>query len=305
MKNFLFVTLLLVLTLISAGQTTPISPSESEIIYGRKDGLAMTMVKHTPDVASNHRAIVWVVSGSWYSSYNQRPGSQKLKQLMDRGYTVFEVIHGSQPKYNIEDAIADLQRAVRYIRYNASTFGIDPAHIGVSGASAGGHLSLLVGLEDGTGNAASTDPINRESAKVQAVAVFFPPTDFTMWGGIKDPFSIPGLLKANNVVGAFDFKTWDSSSRVYTSIKDPKLVAEHAKNVSPAYYVTNDDPPVFIYHGDKDHVVPLSQSQELVQKLREVKVPVEIKIKPGGDHGWPGQWQELNLFADWFDKYLR
>jgi acetyl esterase/lipase len=288
-----------------AAQTSVSTVKESEIIYGRKDGMALTMVKHAPNGQSNHRGIVWIVSGSWYSSYSNRPGADKLKILLDRGYTVFEVIHGSQPKFNIEEMVSDIQRAVRYIRFNAVNYGVDPAHLGVSGASAGGHLALLLALMDGKGNANSTDPVNRESAKVQAAAVFFPPTDFTLWGGIKDPYSIPALLAANNVVGAFDFRSWDSTRRYYTSITDPKLRAEHAKNVSPAYYVSTDDPPVFIYHGDKDHVVPLSQSQELVEKLKGLNVPVELKIKPGADHGWPGQWQELGLFADWFDKYLK
>ncbi len=71
-----------------------------------------------------------------------------------------------------------MKRAVRFIRYNAKEYHIDPAHIGITGASSGGHLSLMTGLSDDKIDTASKDPVNLVSSRVQAVAVFYPPTDF-------------------------------------------------------------------------------------------------------------------------------
>ena len=95
---------------------------------------------------------------------------------------MFAVCHGSQPKYTIPEAIADMQLSVRYIRSHASEFGIDPDRIGVSGGSAGGHLSLMLGTASDAGDPQAKDPVLRASSRVAAVACFFPPTDFLNYG---------------------------------------------------------------------------------------------------------------------------
>ena len=269
-----------------------------------KGGLALTMTDNTP-ASPNGKAIIWVVSGSWYSSYGQRPGPEKLKILLDRGYRVFEVMHGSQPRYNIEEALADVQRAVRYIRFHAEDYGIDPNHIGISGASAGGHLSLLIGLMDGKGNPNAKDPIDRESAKVQAVAVFYPPTDFGNWGGFKDLVLQKQALQQFGVLNAFNFRDWDAKKNMYVSVSNADSIRLRAAGISPVTYVSPDDPPVFMYHGTADKTVPLQQSQEMLEKLKAAGIHAELKIKENADHGWRGQWEELGWFADWFDKYLK
>src|SRR4030095_11299660 len=92
------------------------------------------------------------------------------------------VVVGSQPRYAIPDQIEDLKRAVRYIRYNAKQLGIDPGHIGIEGASAGGHLSLAIATADDKISTNANDPVDRVSSRVQAAAVLFPPTDFFNWG---------------------------------------------------------------------------------------------------------------------------
>ena len=75
--------------------------------------------------------------------------------------------------------------------------------------------------------------------------------------------------------------------------------------MSPVNHVSADDPPVLVIHGDEDPVVPLQQSQTLVQKLKTAGVVHELIIKPGGGHGWPKNESEEKKFADWFDKYLK
>src|SRR5437868_7473299 len=85
-----------------------------DVIYGRKFGTALTMDVFRPKSGANGAAIVWVVSGGWFSSHEQVP-----QKFGDGGYTMFAVVHGSQPRYTIVDAVADLNRAVRFIRFHA------------------------------------------------------------------------------------------------------------------------------------------------------------------------------------------
>ena len=118
---------------------------QEEFIYGRKDGVGLTLVQIKPKVKSNGKAIISVQSGSWFSNYNGiEINTPSMEQYLNKGYTMFAVMHGSSPRYAIPDAVSDLKRAVRYIRYNAGKFGIDPDRIGITGGSAGGHLSLAI-----------------------------------------------------------------------------------------------------------------------------------------------------------------
>ena len=151
-----------------------------DVIYGRKYGTALTMDVFTPK-EQNGAAVVFVVSGGWYSSHDNISAGF-INEFLKRGYTVFTVVHGSQPKFTIPEILEDMNRSVRFIRSKANDYRISPDRIGISGASAGGHLSLMQGTAGTTGNASAKDPIDRESSRVQAVACFFPPTDFLNYG---------------------------------------------------------------------------------------------------------------------------
>src|SRR5262249_9528526 len=135
-----------------------------DVIYGRKYGLAMTMDVFTPKEKANGKGIIWCVSGGWFSA---KPGGIGLaKEFVDRGYVVFAVVHGSQPKFTIPEVLEDMHRAVRFIRMNAKKYNVDPDKLGIAGASAGGHLSLMQGNAPKEGNPKATDPVDRQSSKV-------------------------------------------------------------------------------------------------------------------------------------------
>lgn len=281
--------------------------TKTEIIYGRKDGMALTMLMLTPKEHTNGKAIISVVSGNWLSNYNMSSiWVNTSKIYTNSGYTVFAVIHGSQPRYTIPDEIADLKRAVRFIRYNAKDYHIDGDHIGITGGSSGGHLSLMVGLSDDKIDTASKDPVNRISSRVQAVAVFYPPTDFLNWGQQNANMTqAKPLLTLAGVVSAFDYKEYNDTARMYKVVTDPEKLLQITKNISPIYSVTPDDPPVLIIHGDADRTVPLQQSETIVQKLNEAGVPNKFIIKKGGGHSWKNQDVEEKIMVDWFNKYLK
>ena len=294
---------LLWVTSATFGQTPTVQPSE--VIYGRKDGLALTMIVQQPYGPSNGKGIIWVVSAGWTSDYNWVNMFKGLvKPISDRGYTIFFVMHGSQPKYTVPDAVADIKRAVRFIRYHAEEYGIDANHIGISGASAGGHLSLMVGTTGDDGNPTGKDPVDRISSRIQAVACFFPPVDFLNYKGPGDNAVLHSEMK--EFQAPLDFVEWNAQTLHFMPVTDPEKRTEIGRQISPVYFVTADDAPAFIAHGDVDKLVPLSQSQMIVEKFKEANVPYELKIKPGADHGfWNDMIVYTGLFANWFDQYLK
>lgn len=305
MRYRMLVALLLLSFSLFATDST--SFTKKEIIYGRKDGMALTMMMLTPTAKANGKAIISVLNGNWKSS----PGMMnaflnKSGVFLDAGYTMFGVMVSSQPQYTIPDEINDLKRAVRFIRYNAKEYGIDANHIGITGSSAGGHLSLMIATADDEKDIKSNDPVDKVSARVQAVAVFYPPTDFLNYGGPNTSGKInQAALVFAKIAAAFDFKEWNDTTGTFVSITDTKKRLEIAKEISPINWVTPDDPPVMIIHGDRDFLVPKQQSESIIEKFKAAHVPSKLIIKQGGGHGWMNKETDEKNFVEWFDKYLR
>lgn len=301
--KFLLLPVFVFLSINAFAQDT--SYTRTEIIYGRKDGMAMTMVEIAPKLHAKGKAILSLVSGNWISTYRNEPRFEALATvLVNNGYTVFLVMHGSQPRYAIPDEIADIKRAVRFVRYNAKEYHIDPDHIGITGSSSGGHLSLMTALSDDKPVNFTGDPVDKMSARLQAAAVFFPPTDFLNWGKPNSGADMEKIRRFG-VAGAFDFKKISDSTGMYEHIKDTSVIRNIATEVSPIYAVSSDDPPVYIVHGDADPVVPLQQSKSIIEKLKAAGVPCELLIHPGGGHGWRNSEVEEQKFSEWFDRYLK
>ena len=103
-----------------------------DVIYGRKFGTALTMDVFTPKEKPNRAAVIWVVSGGWFSDHSAI-NAGFVTPFLQKGYTVFAVVHGSQPRFTIPEAISDLQRSIRFIRSKADEFQIDPNRIGIIG----------------------------------------------------------------------------------------------------------------------------------------------------------------------------
>jgi acetyl esterase/lipase len=277
----------------------------SDVIYGRKFGMALTMDVLIPEKPSK-AAVVWAVSGGFYSSHDDisGPGFAKyMKALLDRGYTVFAVVHGSNPKFNMREISADMHRAVRFIRHHAGDFGIDGERIGISGASAGGSISLWIGTQGVAGNAAAKDPVERESSKVQAVACFYPGVDWVNWE--KDGSNCMAITRKRGLIEAFRFRDYDPVKQEYVEETDPKKIDAILADCSPINHVSAGSAPTLIVQGDKDAVVRLEPVRLMVEKLKAAGVAAELVIKEGKGHGWSGQDQDVKLFADWYDKYLR
>jgi acetyl esterase/lipase len=274
-----------------------------DVIYGRKSGVALTMDVFTPDNANGYGVVV-CVSGGWFSSH-EAISPTICGEPLKRGYTMFAVVHGSQPKFAIPEILLDMHRAVRYIRHHAEDYKIDPDHIGIMGGSAGGHLSLMQGTAGDEGNSKAKDEVDRESSRVQAVGCFFPPTDFLNYG---KPGEIAlGRGKLAFFRGAFDFQEWDEPTHHFVEITDEKKIEDIGKQISPITHVSKDDPPTLIIHGDADTLVPYQQAQIMIDALKEAGVKAELVTKEGKGHGWaPAEmFADTTKIADWFDANLK
>src|ERR1700733_13910568 len=140
-----------------------------DVIYMKAGGAAFTMDVVKP-AKPNKAAVVFMVSGGWISDHSMiksfMPDIEKA--FVGEGFTVFEVVHGAQPRFKVAEIVEQVRTAVRFVHAHAADYGIDTNRVGVSGVSSGGHLSLMI--------AGSPD------SPVNAVAAIAPPTDLANWG---------------------------------------------------------------------------------------------------------------------------
>src|SRR5689334_20662335 len=121
-----------------------------DVIYSRKFGTALTFDVFEPE-KKNGAAVFFMVSGGFVSSHDG-VNAKTYYPFLERGYTVFAIVHACQPKFQIPEITQDIHRAIRYVRHNATRWGIDTNKFGITGGSAGGHLSLTMGTQGRAGN---------------------------------------------------------------------------------------------------------------------------------------------------------
>src|SRR5215475_9393305 len=150
--------------------------AERNIVYGMYSGMALLLDAYRPE-RPNGSGVVLINGSGW-----RAPLGLDAEQLKDSvqtrlyappltaaGYTVFAINHRASPRFHHPAAIEDAQRAVRWVRANATRYGIQSERVGAAGGSSGGHLVSLLGLLDGAGDSEDIDPIGRLSGRVQCV----------------------------------------------------------------------------------------------------------------------------------------
>jgi acetyl esterase/lipase len=256
-----------------------------DVVYGHKDGMALTFDVIKPKTNANGAAVIYMVSGGWVSGFTPpQQAATRFAYLLDKGFTVIPVRHGSSPKYLIPEIVGDVRRAIRYIRHHAKSWGVDPDRMGVTGGSAGGHLSLMLATASDSGDPNATEAFLKESNRVTSVVALYPPVDLRQWArGVAT-----GPRPANERFPALNFER------------------EKAPDYSPIVHVTRDDPPTLLIHGDKDELVPISHSQNLYKALQETGIKSEFVTIPGAGHGFRGADAERSnaLLLAWFEQTL-
>jgi acetyl esterase/lipase len=269
----------------------PVVERTDGVVYGQRNGDSLPLDVIRP-AQPNGLGVAFMVSGGWKSGRAGELPVWMMAPLLRRGYTVFAIYHVSQPEATVMEIIEDVHRGIRFVRHHAHEYGIDPDRIGVSGGSAGGHLSLMLAARGGPGLDDSPDPVDRESSAVQAVAIFYPVTDLLNLGDSTENPGDGGPPKS--YVQAFGPDA--------TNMPAWKVIG---RECSPIYHVTKNLPPVLIYHGDADTLVTLDQSERFRERAVEQGVEVKLVVHPGGQHGWPTMLWDARKFADWFDRHLQ
>jgi acetyl esterase/lipase len=287
---FSFLLVVLLWPISSHAQTSSDVKRIEDVIYGRKFGTALTLDVFQP-AKPNGAAVIFMVSGGFFSSH-EAINQKSYQPFFDRGYTVFAVVHGSQPRFHIPEIEQDIHRAIRFIRHNAKTYGVNPDKFGITGGSAGGHLSLTMGTQGAAGDPKAKDAIDRESSAVQAVACFFPPTDFLNWGA--EGVDAVGVGPLAQFKPAFGPRSDTPESRQVLG-----------KEISPINFITDKTAPSLIIHGDSDRLVPIQQAEIFVKKATDKGAVAKLIRREGKDHGWKEMGDDMKIFADWFDEYLR
>lgn len=278
---FVWVPVLMLAWMVPVSAQVEITP---DVVYGHKDGLAMTFDVFRPTENSNGAGVLFMVSGGWYSRWSPTDRMQvAFAPLTSKGFTVFAVRHGSSPKYGIAEAVADVRRSVRFIRMNAESFQIDPDRLGVYGMSAGGHLSLMLGTTADEGQADAADPVDRVSDRVQAVVAYVAPTDLTIMAK-----GAPERLPA------------------YDRFPALELSVAEARPLSPLLQVSADDAPTLLLAGSKDDLVPVDHSRRIEQAFKEHHVTSKLIEYPEAGHGFPPEVAKLAIqeMAEWFETHL-
>lgn len=267
---------LFALLLMSAANSWADESITADVVYGHKDGMALVYDVIKP-ADPNGAAIVYMVSGGWYSRWAPPANrAQQFSDMLDAGFTVIPVHHGSAPRYFVPEAYADVSRAIRHIKMHAGEHGIDADRIGVTGGSAGGHLSLMLGLSSDQGMAEAQDSVMRVSNEVAAVVAYFPPVDLREIAGPSDRF--PAL----------------------------NFPVEKAAAISPILHADAGDPPTLLIHGDADDLVNISNSEIMFAEFKKQNVVTDFITIPGAGHGFRGDDAELAAAArlEWFQKHL-
>jgi acetyl esterase/lipase len=241
--------------------------TQTDVIYGFADGVALKLDFARPTACAGQiiPLVIYVHGGGWTSG--DKAGAFQTsyaRMFFQLGFAVASLNYRLSPAWHFPAAINDCKLAVRFLRSNAERFGIDPDRLGLWGGSAGGHLvSLMATASDEDGLEGPGLP--GLSSRPQAVVDHFGPTDLTAFV-IGTPYQTTTII---NFLGCYPLECPDKASQA-----------------SPASFVTPDDPPLLIIHGDKDQTVPYSQAEIFAEKLRLAGIPgALIKVLNAG-HGF-------------------
>lgn len=270
------------------------APVKLNIRYcsGGNEKLLMNLYFPFPPSARPAPVIVYLHPGGWeLGDRTTGTDSVEFTELRRRGYAIASIDYRLAPKDQFPAQLEDAKCAVRFLRAKHEQYGLDAAHVGVYGASAGGHLAALLGLTPGMSEFEGGGGYANESSSVAAVVDVAGPADLTA----------PGLVSGNPGV----------SEAVFGVLPGPGN--EVLQRASPVTYVTPQAPPFLIVHGDHDSVVPVTQSQALYLRLRAAGADAQFILVRNADHGLmpaggaptPTRDDVARMIADFFDRILR
>jgi acetyl esterase/lipase len=250
---------------------------------GRHESLQMDVVR--PREVERALPGVVLIHGGGFRAGTRQSYLPLCIKLAQRGYVAATVSYRLSPRYQFPAPVHDVKAAVRWLRANASRFGLDPERIGVTGGSAGGHLALFLGLTAGVPELEGNGPNLEQSSRVSCVVNYYGPTDFTKsYGKSVDAAEVLPLFLGGD-------------------LEHERL--NHIK-ASPLNWVTPNAAPILTIHGTVDRYVAYQQAVWLTDRLHTAGVEAELETLEGADHGFKGkdaERAEQRMFA-FFDQHL-
>ena len=260
-----------------------------DVNYAGDDKAFHTCDIYLPKQAkASYPVVIHIYGSAWFS--NNSKGSADLgtivKALLDAGYAVVCPNHRSSGDAKWPAQIHDIRAVIRFVRGEARKYKFDPSFIATSGFSSGGHLASTAATTSGT-----------RQTKVGTV-------DIDLEGSVGNYLSQPSTVNAAcDWSGPVDLTAMDCGDHITMGDNSPedvllgsKLSQEPDKylSLSAISYIDKNDPPIIIFHGEKDNVVPVCQGRKFYELLQAAGARVEATFVPEGGHGM-GMYSEENL----------
>ncbi len=262
---------------------------QRDLVYKHVNGEVLTLDLYCPEKVSGPLpVIVWIHSGGWSKGRKERCPAVALVQ---EGYAVASIDYRLTSTAPFPAQIEDCKAAVRWLRANASTYHLDPDHVGAWGHSAGGHLAALLGTSGGVRELDGTGDNMSYSSRVQAVCDVAGPSDLVRL-----------YQEASQSRGDKSGKVMSDIAALVGSSAEQNVTTSTA--ASPIHYVSKDDPPFLIIHGENDATIPVTQAESFAAALKAAGVETTLEIANGRGHGAGGPKSQPMIKA-FFDKYLK
>ncbi len=274
---------------------------DRNVVFGTYCGLALLMDVHHPPHANGY-ALALIPGSGWTSRQTyDAPLLTTLASsiqffvpsLLDAGYTLFVLNHRNGPRFHHPDAVNDVQRAIRFIRFWADKYQVNPSRIGAVGFSSGGQLAALLGVLESTEAHVDADPVSRVSPRVQSVVAAAAPMNFMHFHPPEWAIFIGQLVGLPG------------------GPPDP-IALEAYRDASPIAHVSASSAPMLLLHGDADDVVPVQMAQAMHQVMKNAGADVTLIELPGGSHNFAREsgghpdWPDfLSETVRWIDCHLK
>ncbi len=251
-----------------------------DVVYAEVDGVRVALDAHVPDGAGPFPTAILVHGGGWVAGDKQEYINYLFKPLTDAGFVWFTINYRLAPQYKFPAGADDLEKAILYVKANATKYKVDPQRIALIGESAGGHWVSYVGAR------------SRNRLRVAAVVSMYGIHDFI--SACQEWKPVPTEVLQLFGISAIDART------------APALI-----EASPVIYITRDSPPFLLMHGSKDEDVPYDQSVEMCDRMKQAGAHCELITIDGAPHGmdhWESHpeflWYKKAL-VDWLQKTLK
>lgn len=287
--GILFIILVIVVGLFYFFKKTdaPILHGKVDFCVNYKDGFKLDIYEPTKEVYSKRPVLIYYHGGAWVGgnkiTVNNARFHGAFNTLREQGYAIISPSY-TLAKFRVSPfpaCIADAIDVISWIEKNASNYNFDSNNIGVLGESAGGHLALM------TAYANIEKFTTPHSVSLNYVVAIYPPTDLRQLyidqQEMRERLRVSTSGLTTSMQEYFDI---DQYLFGFDTEKDTIKANEITQLYSPIHYVKKEIPPTLIIHGNKDRIVPISQSILLKERMESMDIPIQFHILEGVDHAF-------------------